>query len=576
MLDVVIKGGEVIDGTVAPRHRADLGIRDGRIVAIGDIHEEARQTIDATGKIVAPGFVDIHTHYDAQAFWDGTLSPSPYHGVTSIVGGNCGFSIAPLSPDAGEYLMRMLARVEGMPLESLEAGVPWDWSSFGEYLERLEGKLAVNAGFMVGHSALRRVVMGERAVGHEASDEELARMIALLRESLAQGGLGFSSTVSPTHNDADGNPVPSRHASREELVALAGVVREFPGTALEFLPGTTAFDDKQKQLMTDLSLAAGRPLNWNVLAPTSINPGYVEGQLSAGDYARERGAEIIALTVPQPMTVRINLHAGFVFDALHGWAELFRLSIEERKERLRDSAVRARLDEDAHSPESGMLRALAVWGNLSIDKVFTPANEKYLGRRIDEIAEELGKSTFDTMLDIALEDDLQTYFMPPAMGQDQASWELRGQTWRDDRAVIGASDAGAHLDMIDTFAFSTQVLGNGVRKYGVISLEDAVHQLTDVPARLYGLRERGRLAAGWHADVVVFDPERVDVGETYTRFDLPAGAGRLYADAEGIEHVLVNGVEIVRGQKHTGAFPGTIFHSGRDTDTVEVPGDRAA
>jgi N-acyl-D-aspartate/D-glutamate deacylase len=245
-------------------------------------------------------------------------------------------------------------------------------------------------------------------------------------------------------------------------------------------------------------------------------------------------------------------------------------------ERLRDPAVRAQLDEDARSPESGMLRALAVWGNMTLDQTFSPANEKYHGRRIDEIADELGKSTFDTMIDIALEDDLQTYFMPPALGQDKASWELRGQTWRDDRAVIGASDAGAHLDMIDTFAFSTQVLGNGVRKYGVIALEDAVHQLTDVPARLYGLRERGRLVEGWHADVVVFDPERVDVGETYTRFDLPAGAGRLYADAEGIEHVLVNGVEIVRGQEHTGALPGTIFHSGRDTDTVEVPGDRAA
>ncbi|MBW2271783.1 MAG: amidohydrolase family protein [Deltaproteobacteria bacterium] len=576
MLDVVIKGGEVIDGRGTPRQRADVGIRDGRITAIGEVHQEARRTIDATGRIVAPGFVDIHTHYDAQAFWDGTLSPSPFHGVTSIVGGNCGFSIAPLSADAGEYLMRMLARVEGMPIESLEAGVPWDWSSFGEYLERLEGKLAVNAGFMVGHSALRRVVMGERAVGHEASDEELEQMIALLRESLAQGGLGFSSTVSPTHNDADGNPVPSRHASREELIALAGVVREFPGTALEFLPGTTAFSDEQKQLMTDLSLAARRPLNWNVLAPTSLNHDYVEGQLSAGDYARERGAEVIALTVPQPMTVRINLHAGFVFDALHGWADLFKLSIEERMERLRDPALRARLDQDANSPESGILQALAVWGNLSINQTVSPANEKYLGRRIDEIADELGKSTFDTMIDIALEDDLQTYFMPPAMGQDAASWELRGSTWRDDRAVIGASDAGAHLDMIDTFAFSTQVLGNGVRKHGVISLEDAVHQLSEVPARLYGLRERGRLAQGWHADIVVFDPERVDVGETYTRFDLPAGAGRLYADAEGIEHVLVNGVEIVTGQEHTGALPGTIFHSGRDTETVEVPGDCAA
>jgi len=570
MFDVLVKGGQLIDGSGAPRRRADVGIRDGRIAALGDLDEPASQTIDAAGKVVSPGFIDVHTHYDAQAFWDGTLSPSPFHGVTTVMGGNCGFSIAPLAPEAGEYLMRMLARVEGMPLESLEAGVPWNWRSFAEYLAGLEGKLAVNAGFMVGHSALRRVVMGERAVGCEASDAELEQMVALLRKSLEEGGLGFSSTVSPTHNDGDGQPVPSRHASREELVALAGVIRDFPGTSLEFLPGTGAFSDEQMQLMTDLSLAADRPLNWNVLAPTSINPGLTETQLLATDYARKQGAEVVALTVPQPMTVRINLHAGFVFDALHGWAELFRLGIDERKAKLRDPEIRAVLDENAHSEKSGILRGLAVWGNMTVDQTFTPETEKYRGRRIDEIAEAETKSTFDALLDIALQDDLQTYFMPPSSGDDPASWKLRGQVWLDDRSVIGASDAGAHLDMIDTFAFSTQVLGKGVREHQLLSLEEAVRQLTSVPAELYGLKERGLISEGWRADLVVFDPDTVGCGETYTRTDLPAGAGRLYADAAGIEHVLVNGVEIVRDQDFTGRYPGTILHSGRDTDGTDL------
>ena len=260
MLDVIIRGGKIVDGTGGPARHGDLGIRDGRIVAIGNVEEEARETIDAQGKVVAPGFVDIHTHYDAQVFWDGTLSPSSFHGITSVIGGNCGFSIAPLSPSAGGYLMRMLARVEGMPLESLEEGVPWNWKSFDDYLSQIEGTLSVNAGFMVGHCAIRRVVMGERAVGSEATAEELEQMVSLLHESLEQGGMGFSSTISPTHNDGEGKPVPSRHASREELIALAGAVRDHPGTTVEFLPGIGAFDEEKMQLMTDVSLAANRPV----------------------------------------------------------------------------------------------------------------------------------------------------------------------------------------------------------------------------------------------------------------------------------------------------------------------------
>jgi N-acyl-D-aspartate/D-glutamate deacylase len=570
MLDTKITGGTLVDGAGGARRRGDVGIRDGRIAAIGEVSEPARTVIDAAGKIVAPGFVDVHTHYDAQAFWDGTLSPSPFHGVTTVVGGNCGFSIAPLSDTAGEYLMRMLARVEGMPLESLRIGVPWDWRSFGEYLDRLEHRLAVNAGFMVGHSALRRVVMGERAVGHEATPEEQDAMCALLAASLREGGLGFSSTISPTHNDGDGEPVPSRHASRAELVALARVVRDFPGTTLEFLPGVSLFGENEKSLMTDLSLAANRPLNWNVLAPTAGNGEYVAAQLSATDYARERGAEVIALTVPQAMTVRINLTSGFVFDALPRWNELFRLPVDERMRVLRDPAYRKQLDEGANSEAAGMLRAVARWENIRVAETFSEQTRGWAGRTIGEIAEAEGKTPFDAMIDLALADGLKTQFSLAGAGDTDADWQARGRVWQDDRAVIGASDAGAHLDMIDTFAFSTRVLGSGVRRHHVITLEEAVRQLTDVPARLYGLRERGRLQAGWHADITVFDADAVDTGPTYTRYDLPGGAGRLYADASGIEHVLANGVEIVRDGEHTGALPGTVLRSGRDTDTVEA------
>ncbi|MBW2426943.1 MAG: amidohydrolase family protein [Deltaproteobacteria bacterium] len=571
MLDILIRGGDVIDGTGAPARRADVGIRDGKIIAIGEIREEARETLDATGKVVCPGFVDVNTHYDAQVFWDGTVSPSCFHGVTTILAGNCGFSIAPLSKEAGAYLMPMLARVEGMPLESLEQGVPWDWSSFGEYLSRLDGGLGVNAGFMVGHSAVRRVVMGDRAVGHEATSDELEKMKQLMSDSLAEGGMGFSTTIAVTHNDADGRPVPSRHASREELVELARVCAEHEGTTVEFLPGLGKFDADMMQLMTDISLAANRPVNWNALAGDSQDREMMENRLAATDYARERGGEVVALTVPQPATLRLNLHSGFVFDALGGWAELFEMPIEERMIKLKDPDYRKVLDEGARSEASGMLRTYAQWDEMIVADVFDPAHESLKGRTLGEIGREQGKSAFDAMLDLALSEELRTLFFPVPIGGDRESWDVRGELWRDDRTIIGASDAGAHLDMIDTFAQTTQVLGNGVRRYGLIELEEAVRQLSDVPAQLLGLRDRGRLVEGWRADVVIFDADRVDTGPVHARTDLPGGALRLYADALGIEHVIVNGVQTIRDGEHTGALPGTVLRSGRDTRSVTVP-----
>jgi N-acyl-D-aspartate/D-glutamate deacylase len=337
MLDLKITGGTIVDGSGKTRFKGDVGVRDGRIVAVGEVKEDAKETVDATGRIVSPGFIDVHTHYDAQVFWDPQLSPSCFHGVTTILGGFCGFTIAPMSQDAAGYLMPMLARVEGMPLDTLKMAVPWNWESFGEYLAAFEGKVGLNAGFFAGHSAIRRVVMGERAVGHECTPEELEKMKKLLGECLADGALGFSTTILPTHNDGDGNPVPSRWASFEEIVELGRVVGNYEGTGLEMLPDVD-FGPGIAELMTDFSKAANRAVNWNALGVLGIPNEQKKAarQLEVSDFAREHGGEVLALTVPSTPSVYINLFSGFIFDANPGmWREIFKTPVAERIEKLK-------------------------------------------------------------------------------------------------------------------------------------------------------------------------------------------------------------------------------------------------
>ncbi|MGH9017682.1 MAG: N-acyl-D-amino-acid deacylase family protein, partial [Acidimicrobiales bacterium] len=525
---------------------------------------------------VAPGFVDLHTHYDAQLTWDPAASPSPLHGVTTVIGGNCGFSLAPAGPEHADYLARMMARVEGMPLSSLER-LDWSWSSFGEWLGRLDGLIGVNAGFLVGHSAVRRRVMGEAAVGSPASEGQTAAMVTLLHRCLEEGALGFSTSQAHTHNDGDGSPVPSRAASRAEIESLCTAVGDHDGTTLEMIvPGClNGFSDDEVDLMTTLSLLANRPVNWNVLGVSAMNRDGLAHQLAASSTAAERGATVVALTLPHTMKIRLSFEHGAILDGLPGWRELFAVPAAPRMARLADPAERRRLDEGARSKEAGIIGALANWQILLIDETFAPQNKAYEGRSVGEVAAERGQEPFDALIDIVLADELRTGLRPP-IPESEADWTLKADVWRDPRTIVGGSDAGAHLDVMCGAIYSTSMLGEGVRKRQLLSWEEAIHELTEVPARLYGLRDRGRLVPGCFADAVLFDPDRIGHLPERTRTDLPGGASRLYAEAEGIEHVLVNGTEIVRRGSFTGALPGSVLRSGRDTDTVTVPGAAAS
>lgn len=568
MLDIKITGGTIVDGTGRAGFAGDLGIRDGRIVAVGRVDEDARETIDATGRVVSPGFIDAHTHYDAQCFWDPDLTPSCYHGVTTVMAGLCGFSIAPLNAESGAYLLPMLARVEGMPQETLAAAVPWNWSSFGDYLNALDGTLGINAGFMVGHTAVRRFVMGPRAVGGKATVEDMAAMKREVVAALEAGAMGFSTTVSPSHNDADGNPVPSRHASRKEILELGSLVKDYEGTTLEMLPNL-AFGQDTIDLLIDFSLAGHRPVNWNLLVVGGLEDGdmaRIERQLGVGREAAKRGGKVVSLTLPEGATVRINFISGFIFDSLPGWAPLFRLPLEERKARLRDPLVLSMLKTGAEQDTSGA-RIFGLWRNYVIAETKSPKYLPFKGRSIGEAADALGQEPFATLIDVALEDDLATSFRMDG-NESAEAYAVRGRLMRDDTALIGGSDSGAHMDMIDTYAFSTKALEKS-RTFGLMPLEEVVHRITQRIARYFGLRDRGELREGAHADVVIFDPATVACGPAYMRYDLPGTTehGRLYSEAIGIDTVIVGGSVFVKDNRIVGKRNGTVLRAGRDSYT---------
>ncbi|MGC0331311.1 N-acyl-D-aspartate/D-glutamate deacylase [Streptomyces sp. SAI-170] len=570
MLDHLIENATVVDGTGTSARTADVGILDGRVAVIGKVTAAARTREDATGLVLAPGFVDPHTHYDAQLFWDPYATPSLQHGVTTVAAGNCGFTLAPLKPQDADYTRRMMSKVEGMSLAALEEGAPWSWRTFGEYLDALEGRIAVNAGFMVGHCALRRYVMGADAIGGQPSDVQLASMVGLLHEAMDAGAWGFSTTQSSTHSDGDGHPVASRHARPEELLALSRAVGEHEGTQIEAIVAgcLDRFSDPEIELLAEMSAVAGRPLNWNVLTIDAAVPERVPRQLLASERARKAGGRVVALTMPVLAPMNMSLGTFCALNLIPGWGPVLGLPVPERIRRLADPAVREELLRHARSEEAGVFRRLTDFGRYVIGDTYSERNAGLTGRVVRDIAAERGQDPFSCLVEICAADDLRTVLWPMPTDNDPASWALRAETWRHADVLLGGSDAGAHLDRMCGAPYTTRFLGDCLRGRRLVGLEQAVKMLTDDPARLFGLRERGRIQEGFHADLVLFDPERIDAGPATLVHDLPGDSPRLDSRALGVRAVWVNGVEAVREDAVTGAVPGKVLRSGRDTRTV--------
>ena len=566
-----VRGATVVDGTGAPGRTADLLIENGRFAV--DDRGPADESIEADGLIAAPGFIDIHTHYDAQVFWDPMLSPSANHGVTTVVSGNCGFSLAPMAPEHEEYIARMLARVEGMPYASIAESVPWGWSSYGELLAALDKHgTGLNIGVMAGHSTIRRFVMGERAVGSEATTGEIELMARMLDAALTDGALGFSTSQARTQPDANGDPVPSRWATTGELVRLAAQVRGHDGTMLQYSPPGDRLDDATVDLMIKLSLAGDRPINWNLLIVGRYDEDYCEHQLSASDRAAAAGAVIRGLMRPDPTIFRVSFANCRTMTAFKNWDELD-LPLDELRHRLEDPAARRSLRDRAETNTRGRVSSelYVRWPDYIVGETVTPSQAALRGRTIGAIAAKRGADPFDTLLDIALTDSLQTGFYPQADDGGDIGWAARARLCTDSRMIVGGSDAGGHLDMMCGPVYSTALLGD-YPKRGLLTVEECVRLLTDVPARYIGLRDRGRIQPGFRADLVLFDPDRVGTGDFDFRHDLPAGGARVWAGGTGIERVLVNGVPAMVAGEKTGELAGCVLRSGRDTGTVANSG----
>tara|TARA_B100000131_G_scaffold157417_1_gene152680 strand:+ start:7590 stop:9326 length:1737 start_codon:yes stop_codon:yes gene_type:complete len=577
MFDLIIKGGTVIDGSGSPGVKADVAVTEGKISEIGIIDpNQAEVIVDAENMIVCPGFIDPHTHYDAQLFWDPHATPSSLHGITSVVMGNCGFSIAPISDTSdADYLGAMLVQVEGMSADALRIGVDWNWSSFEDYLKRLDGNVGVNVAAMVGHCALRRTVMKDDAVKREATENEIEEMQKLLGEALEAGGLGFSTSRSFTHTDGDGLPVPSRIASVEEVLALAEVCEKYPGTTLEWVADgcMNGFSDEEVELMAEMSLRAKRPLNWNVLTVDSARPDDYKNQINACERVAEKGGRAMALTMPILVGMTMHFHSYCALYKLPGWDEIMTLPQEDKKEKLADPAVRKLLEENAASPEAGVFSRLTGWGKYRIGETFSKENQGLDGRLVSDIARERGTRDFYTLLDIVLADDLKTVLWPGPTDDDPASWLMRQTVWEHEEVMIGGSDAGAHLDRMAGASYPTEWIRDCLSGRKLTSVEKAIEHMTDVPARFFGLVNRGRIEKDFHADLVVFDPERIDAQELKILNDLPGDSPRLYAGSEGIEKVFVNGVLTVDSGKPTEVLSGVILRSGSHTVTNKIPAD---
>jgi N-acyl-D-amino-acid deacylase len=569
--DLVVRGGVVVDGTGLARRRADVAVKDGRIAAVGhvpNVHDAAR-VIDAEGMIVAPGIVDAHTHYDPQLTFDPYATSSCYHGVTTVLAGNCGFSIAPTRPEARTYIKAMFAKVEGMAPVALDA-VEWNFESFSEYLAARESRLGVNLACYIGHSSLRRYVMGPDGSERHATEAEIAEMRALVREAMEAGAAGFSSSSVPTQVDGDDRPIPSRFASREELVELCEEAGLAGGGSVAYLPESVigGLNGDDEELLIEIGQRSRLPVviqgvggRDKVDAPTA---GW-ENARAFLDGAAARGAAIFSLLRNHPFDRPIDFDAGTpLYAGVFPWHALMELPRDEKIAKLRDPAyrdlMRPAVDAPNRDPKAGSTLPPPHWDVTHVDEVTRPENERYLRRSIADIAAELGVHPADAMLDLALSEDLAMKFR---WENKTAIWEESvRESMRHPSMLMGVSDGGAHLDRDDGADWSSYFLRSWVLDRGDWTLEDGIRQLTHVPAAMAGFVGRGALLPGYAADIMIFDPETVGPGTKRLVSDMPGGESRFSARPRGFRATIVNGTPIVLEGKLQDTLPGQLVRPG--------------
>ena len=547
--DVVITGGTIVDGTGAAAFEADVAIQDGRIVAIGTVDEPAQRTIDASGHVVAPGFIDAHTHYDAQLLWDPTANPSTAHGITTLLTGNCGYTLAPVQPDDQDYLMGLFSAAEEIPKQALQLFGPFAWETFPEYLDAMEGRLGVNILTQVGHSAVRRYVMGDAALERAATEDEVAAMVVIVEAALDAGAAGLSSSQAPHQRGEHGEHIPSFHADRAETTALAHALRRKGARLLSINPATKreGISEDDQALLAELSDLSGAVVSWNDFGMGTPNGdavlAFMEAQL-------DEGREIYAVARCQRAETRFTLKKlSAVFASSESWVDLSKLDPEDKLAALADPEWRTRL--------ASFWDTAKFMVNASVEKAASAETKPLEGRLLVDIADERGCTPAQVLFDVAIADHLETYFrITGPVNVDETRLE---RILKSPATLVGISDGGAHLQTFAGGDYTSYFLAHWVREKRSFTIEEGVAALTSRVAEFLGLTDRGTLAVGNAADVVVFDPDTIEPLTLQTLDDIPGGGTRMTKAAQGIPWVLVNGEVVVEDGRATAAVPGAVL-----------------
>ena len=556
--DMLIKNGTVVDGTGAPRFRADVAVADGKIAEVGTVTDSAARVIDASDLIVTPGFVDPHTHYDAQICWDPLITSSSWHGVTSLVMGNCGVGLAPCKPDSHEIAAWDLVNVEAIPFDVLGKGVTWDWQTFPEYMDAAARRgSGINIGFMAALTPFRHFVMGEESMDRAATPEETARIKALIKEAVSAGAFGFSTTNVAQHIGYQGRPIACRQAGRDELTAYCNALRELDKGVIELaLTNNVSIVDESEHALLDMLLAeSGRPVTWLALLNRDDQPEATLNTLRAMEPLFRRGA--VPQVTCRPLIIQIDLRKPFIFANLPCWKPAFDQPVEQQQAFYRDADFRAAFRKEMERPKV----FTGKWERAIVHEAGRPDMQALIGKSVAEISAQRGKDGLDTFLDLCIEDDLQLQYTYELFNADE---DRIPELITHDQTMVGLSDGGAHVDMLCDAGYCTYLIGTWVRDRQAMTLEHAVKRITSEPAAFYGMKTRGTIAPGLAADFAIFDYDTIGSARRgEMRSDLPGGGRRLVMPAQGVQYTIVNGEALFEDGTHTGAMPGQVLRSGR-------------